>query len=33
MPSIKKIWTEEWEDRWSPRPLQERATPGQAEAH
>ena len=35
MPSIKKIWDEEWEDRWSPRPLpgQQRAVAGQAEAH
>jgi alkanesulfonate monooxygenase SsuD/methylene tetrahydromethanopterin reductase-like flavin-dependent oxidoreductase (luciferase family) len=34
MPSIKKIWSEEWEDRWSPKPLplRERAVPGQAEA-
>ncbi len=34
MPSLKTIWTEEWEDRWSPRPLpqNQRAVAGQAEA-
>jgi alkanesulfonate monooxygenase SsuD/methylene tetrahydromethanopterin reductase-like flavin-dependent oxidoreductase (luciferase family) len=34
LPSIKKIWSEEWEDRWSPHPLapERRAIPGQAEA-
>jgi len=34
MPSIKKSWAEEWEDRWSPRPLtgQQRAVAGLAEA-
>jgi len=32
MPSVKKIWTDKWQDRWSPRPLAERATPGAAVA-
>jgi hypothetical protein len=34
MPSIKKIWDEDWEDRWSPHPLPgaQRAVAGQAEA-
>ena len=32
MPAIKGIWTEEWEDRWSPRPVRQLALPGQAEA-
>ncbi len=33
VPSIKKIWADEWQDRWCPRPLAERATPGEAVAY
>ncbi|MCS6925346.1 MAG: LLM class flavin-dependent oxidoreductase, partial [Candidatus Binatia bacterium] len=32
MPAIKKLWADEWQDRWCPRPLEERAIPGQAVA-
>lgn len=33
MPSIKKIWANEWRDRWCPKPIEDRAVPGQASAH
>jgi alkanesulfonate monooxygenase SsuD/methylene tetrahydromethanopterin reductase-like flavin-dependent oxidoreductase (luciferase family) len=32
MPAIKKLWADDWQDRWCPRPLAERAIPGQAVA-
>jgi hypothetical protein len=33
MPSIKKIWTDRWQDRWCPQPIMERAVPGEAVAN
>jgi hypothetical protein len=33
MPTIKKIWANEWQDRWCPRPIPERAIPGEAVAN
>jgi alkanesulfonate monooxygenase SsuD/methylene tetrahydromethanopterin reductase-like flavin-dependent oxidoreductase (luciferase family) len=32
MPSIKKIWANEWQDHWRPRPIENRAVPGEASA-
>jgi alkanesulfonate monooxygenase SsuD/methylene tetrahydromethanopterin reductase-like flavin-dependent oxidoreductase (luciferase family) len=33
MPSIKQIWANEWQDRWCPRPIENRAVPGEAVAN
>jgi alkanesulfonate monooxygenase SsuD/methylene tetrahydromethanopterin reductase-like flavin-dependent oxidoreductase (luciferase family) len=32
MPSIKKIWANEWQDHWRPKPIDNRAVPGEAVA-
>jgi alkanesulfonate monooxygenase SsuD/methylene tetrahydromethanopterin reductase-like flavin-dependent oxidoreductase (luciferase family) len=33
MPAIKPIWTDQWLDRWCPKPIAERAVPGEAVAN
>lgn len=33
MPAIKKIWANEWQDRWCPKPIADRAVPGEAVAN
>ena len=32
MPQIKDLWDDEWENRWWPQPLEERATPREVTA-
>src|SRR5262245_6382790 len=33
MPAIKPLWTDKWHDRWCPKPITERAVPGEAVAN